>query len=118
MNVRTDFMIVGRPALTPTEIPAAQNRWVSPGYFRTMGITMIKGRDFTERDIAQAQAVAVVDEALARRFWPNADPLGAHLQFFGTNWEIVGVAGDVKHNGLDDEPTPTLYAPVYQIPES
>jgi putative ABC transport system permease protein len=121
-NVRTDFSIVGRPPLSPSEMPGSQNRWISPGYFQTMKIPVLRGREFTEGDGAQATRVVVIDEALARRFWPGESPLGFHLRIDDgvgapRDVEVVGVVGDVKHMGLDDEPTPTLYAPVAQIPE-
>ena len=122
-NVRTDFSIVGRPPLSPTEMPGAQNRWVSPGYFQTMRVPLLKGREFTEQDGAESPGVVVIDEALARRFFkPDESPLGFHLRIDDgagqpREVEIVGVSGDVKHFGLDDEPTPTLYAPVYQVPK-
>jgi predicted permease len=123
MNTRADYTIVGRPPLSPTEAPGAQNRWVSAGYFKTMGIPILKGREFTEHDTSSAQSVVIIDEALARRYWPNESPLGAHLKIDdgGTvprEVEIVGVAGGVKQFGLDDEPTATIYAPFYQIPEN
>ena len=80
MNVRADFTIVGRPPLSPTEVPAAQNRLVSPGYLHTMRVPIIKGRDFSEMDNSRAQAVVVIDETLASRYFPDQDPIGAHLK--------------------------------------
>ncbi len=124
MNVRTEFTIVGRPPLSPTDAPAAQNRWVSPGYFHTMKIPIVQGRDFTVADGERAAGVVIIDEALARRYWPHESPLGAHLlmRFSGTDrprdYQIIGVAGNVKHVSLNEEPTATLYAPFYQIPQS
>jgi putative ABC transport system permease protein len=122
MNARTDFAIVGRPLLKPTDMPAAQNRVVTPGYFKLMSIPLIKGREFTELDKADAPGVVLIDEAAARRYWPNENPVGARLQVDDTaqpprEVEVVGVVGDVKHFGLDDEPTPTIYTPLDQIPQ-
>jgi predicted permease len=122
-NVRADFIIMGRPPLKPEEVPAAQNRWVSPGYFKLMRIPILKGREFDERDGARSVAVVVIDEALARRFWPDGNAIGERLKIDDAApapWrevEIVGVAGGVKHNTLLDEPTPTIYAPIPQVPE-
>ncbi|HEY0321298.1 MAG TPA: ABC transporter permease [Pyrinomonadaceae bacterium] len=122
-NVRADFTIVGRPPLKPEEVPAAQNRWVSPGYFQLMRVPILKGREFDERDTARSLPVVVIDEALARRFWPDGNPVGEHLKIDDAApapWrevEIVGVVRDVKHNTLLDEPTPTVYAPIYQSQE-
>ncbi len=122
-NVRADFTIVGRPPLKPEEVPAAQSRWVSPGYFDAMRIQIVMGRAFDERDTARSVSVVIIDEALAHRFFPNSNPVGEHLKIDDAApepWrevEIVGVARDVKHNNLLDEPTPTVYAPIYQIPK-
>ncbi len=119
MNVRNDFTIAGRPPLTVTDKPGAQSRWVSPDYFRAMGIPLVRGRAFTAQDNADAAGVVVIDEALARRLWPNADPVGAHLILEeGTQTrevEIVGVAASVKHFTLDEEPMATYYAPIAQL---
>jgi putative ABC transport system permease protein len=122
MNVRSDFTIVGRPPVLPTEKPASQNRWVSPGYFQTLGIPVLKGREFTPQDNAQAPGVVIVDEALAKRYWPNESPVGSHLLLEDgspqpRDVEIIGVAETVKHVALDEEPTATFYAPIAQIPE-
>jgi putative ABC transport system permease protein len=124
MTARTEFTIVGRPPATRAETPAAQDRWVSPGYFQTMQIPIVAGREFTDADHAHAANVVVVDEALARRYLPNVDPLGVRVRLdYGTgesprDFEIVGVAGSVKHVGLDDEATATLYGPLAQVPPS
>src|SRR4029077_98495 len=112
-----------RPAATPRDIPAAQNRWVSAGYFRAIGIPIRKGREFDQRDEARAAGVVVVDETLARLFWPDSDPLGSHILIDDAGGapprdvEIVGVAGNVKHFGLDEQPTATVYAPIDQVPQ-
>lgn len=119
MNVRNDFTIAGRPPLTETDKPGAQSRWVSPDYFRAMGIPLIRGRAFTAQDNADAAGVVIIDEALARRLWPNADPVGAHLILEeGTQTrevEIVGVVETVRHFTLDEEPMATYYAPIAQL---
>lgn len=116
--VRTDFTIAGRAPLSATDAPAAQNRWVTPGYFGTMRIPLLQGREFTDRDKMSGKGVAVIDETLAQCHFRNENPIGEHLKFFERDFEIVGVVGAVKHNGLDDEPTPTLYAPLTQLPNS
>jgi predicted permease len=123
MNVRTEFTISDRPPLSATDTPAAQNRWVSPAYFHSMRIPIVQGRDFTESDNEQGLRVIIIDELLMRRYWPNESPIGAHVQIgFGADkpstYEIVGVVGNVKHTGLNEEPTATLYAPFYQMPQS
>jgi predicted permease len=119
---RTEFTIVGRPPATAADTPAAQDRWVSPGYFHLMRIPMLRGREFTDADHDRASGVVVIDEALAQRYWPQGDPLGAHvlLDYGGgekpRDFEIIGVVGNVKHVGLSEEPTATLYGPLAQIP--
>ncbi|MGH9837909.1 MAG: ABC transporter permease [Blastocatellia bacterium] len=127
VNSRVEFTIVGRPSATRAESPAAQDRWVSPGYFQTMQIPLRTGREFTPADNESAAHVVMIDEALARRYWPptslNANPLGAQLRidFAGgppREYEIVGVVANVKHVGLNDEPTATLYGPLPQTPPS
>jgi putative ABC transport system permease protein len=123
MNVRADFTIVGRPPLSQTEVPAAQNRWVSPSYFQTLRIAVLKGRQFTEMDTPRGQGVVMIDKSLADRYWPGADPLGAHIKIDDAapapprEVEIIGVVENVKHFGLDEEPTATVYAPLSQIPQ-
>jgi putative ABC transport system permease protein len=123
MNVRNDFTIVGRPPLSAAETPAAQTRWVSPGYFQAMGIQLVKGRDFTQHDNERAPGVVIVDEALAQRYWPDGNPVGAYLSLDDgsrtpNNMEIIGVARNVKHAELDEQPAATLYGAIHQIPEN
>jgi predicted permease len=120
---RTEFTIDGRPPLTPTETPAAQNRWISPGYFHTMGIPLKQGREFTDADHERAALVVVIDETMAQRHWPQRRPLGERLLIaFGgepaRNFEIVGVVGNVKHESLSEEPAATFYVPLAQAPKS
>jgi predicted permease len=122
-NVRTEFSIVGKPPADPANVPAAQNRWVSYGYFAAMKIPIHQGRSFTEADNERAAGVVIVDVALARRYWADESPMGAHLMIsFGgeppRDFEIVGVAGNVKHASLNEEPTASFYAPIYQVPQS
>ena len=122
MNVRADFTIVGRPPLKATEIPAAQNRWVSPGYFEAMGVPLIKGRDFAEQDNAQAPGAVIVDEALARRYWGDDDPIGSRIKLEDGSakppeFDVVGIVANVKHVGLDEEPAATFYVPIAQMPD-
>ncbi|HVG18513.1 MAG TPA: ABC transporter permease [Blastocatellia bacterium] len=123
LNARVDFTIEGRPPLSREEMPTAQYRMVTSGYFRTMGVPMLSGREFTEGDTPQSQAVAVIGQALAERYFPAENPIGLHLNVDdGTpgnprTIEIVGIVGNVKHFGLDGPPTFDLYVPIPQIPE-
>ena len=95
--------------------PSADWRLVSPGYFKAMGIPLHAGRDFEPRDGA-GPGVVVVSEAMARRYWPGADPIGKRMRpVSGKDWvTVVGVAGDVAHRGLDEPPAPLAYYCAYQ----
>jgi putative ABC transport system permease protein len=122
LNNSTEFTVAGNPPKSPSDIPVAQNRWVGPQYFSTMAIPIIKGREFTDRDTSTSQTVVVIDSALARRFFPNQEPLGKHIMigYAGASdphdAEIVGVVGNVKHVALEEDWLPTVYACFYQIP--
>jgi putative ABC transport system permease protein len=115
----TDFEILGRPAPKPGDEPEANIHMVSADYFRTMGIRLVSGRWFTERDTAEAQRVMVISEAMARQFWPGADPIGQRVTM--KDWgppltgTIVGVVGDVKLDGLEVATRPALYWPYTQF---
>jgi putative ABC transport system permease protein len=111
------FTVQGRPAPKPGEGHAANFRSVSPRYFETLGIPLMRGRTFTERDAATAPMVAVVDDAFVRRHFPNEDPIGRGIDIGnGTDgfYEIVGVVGDVRYEELDASPDPTMYVPFAQ----
>jgi putative ABC transport system permease protein len=124
LNARTEFVISGRPPAKPSDVPGAQHRWVSPGYFHAMKIPLVRGRDFVEQDNEQGAGVVVVDQALARRFFADQDPVGAHILIImgdgvpAHQYEIVGLSESVKHNSLSEEPIPTLYGPMAQAPPS
>jgi len=88
---------------------------VSPGYFRTLGIPMRQGREFGPQDWQGSLPVAVINEALAQRYWPGENPIGKRLLAFGGGWRtIVGVVGNVRRLGLEDQPKPELYMPSLQ----
>ncbi|MEO5960158.1 MAG: ABC transporter permease [Opitutaceae bacterium] len=117
---RARFLIEHGPALPPNERLQADERFVSPGYFETMGVALKRGRllDARGRDDANAPFVGLVDEALARRFFGDEDPIGRRLLFRNTHIEIVGIVGDVKHAGADREARPTIYLSFLQSPVS
>jgi putative ABC transport system permease protein len=115
MNARADFNISGRPPITEAERPAAQNRWITPDYFRTMGIPMNRGRDFNELDTEHSQPVVIIDEARAQRHFPNQNPIGMHLRVMDAGPEARDVE-IVKHFNLDDPPAATYYSPIAQVP--
>jgi putative ABC transport system permease protein len=121
---RTGFSIEG--IASPTDDPApypTDFRSVTPGYFKTMGVQLIKGRDFTSRDGLRSTQVAIINEALARRYFPNQDPLGKRIRpgigIDDRGWlmrEIVAVVSDSKHGSLREEPPPYIYLPHGQFP--
>jgi len=91
---------------------------VGPGYFRTLGVSLVRGREFTEADAAGRPAVAIVNEAFARRYWPGQDPLGKRLgqgsRVAPLDLEVVGVVKDGKYVTLGEEPTPFFYVSFLQ----
>jgi putative ABC transport system permease protein len=123
LNARTEFLISGQPPAKPSDVPGAQHRWVTPGYFRALDIPLIRGREFAEADNERSAGVVVIDRALARRFFPDRDPIGAHILItLGDSsappeYEIVGVVENVKHVALTEDPAPTFYGPIPQIPK-
>jgi predicted permease len=105
----------------PSRTGNAEFRVASGGYFRAMHIPLLKGRLFDERDTRESPHVAVISESLAKKRWPNEDPLGKVIQFGNMDGDlhpftIVGVVGDVREESLASEPRPTFYADYRQRP--
>jgi len=110
------FEIEGRAPLPRGQDQRADNRAVSVGYFKAMGISLRHGRAFTAYDNAESTRVAIINEQMARRFFPNEDPLGKQLLLRGRiKFEIVGVVGDVKHGTLLEETRPEIYTHTLQV---
>jgi putative ABC transport system permease protein len=112
---RRGISVEGREP-TPDSPTRAHIRAVLPGYFRTMGITVIAGRSIAEQDDARAPNVVMVNETMARRYWPAASPLGRRVRLVGDDvWrQVVGIVQDVHHWGLDRPVNPELYFPAPQ----
>jgi putative ABC transport system permease protein len=109
-SVNGDFNIEGRPQFKSGEAPVAEFRLITPGYFNAIGIPLLKGRTFNEADGPQAQVPIVINETLARRFFPGEDPLGKRLLVLDDKpHEIVGVVGDARQWGLDRPADPEVY---------
>jgi putative ABC transport system permease protein len=111
------FAIQGRPPAPPGEEPSANHRVVSPQYFQAVGIPLRRGRLFTANDTERAPQVALIDDAFARRHFPDEDPIGQRLDIGNGSdgfYEIVGIVGDVHNTGLDSVPAPTMYVPYEQ----
>ncbi len=112
LGVGTYFYLGGRPDPAPGTQPVAQMRAISPGYFRTLGIPLRAGRDFTLRDTSGAPRAYIINQFLAREYFPNENPLGRSLSVLWDTREpgvIVGVAGDVRYTGIANEVMPTIY---------
>jgi putative ABC transport system permease protein len=116
-----DFQVEGRPPAAPGEELKAQIRCATPDYFRALGVAVLAGRPLTAADSADTANVIVIDDAMARRYWPNESPLGKRISFDQTEsgapaWrEIVGIVQGVRHSKLESEPEPQMYAPFSQF---
>jgi predicted permease len=94
----------------------AENSLVGPGYFRAMGIPLLRGRDFTEQDRNDTTNVAIVSETLAKQYFPGQDPIGQRFQWGDRAlFTIVGIAGDVHISALDADPPPMIYDSMFQV---
>jgi len=118
------FQIEGRPVARKDE-PSADMFVIEPNYFRTMGIPVIRGRDFEDRDEHSSTPVIIVTETFARQFFPGEDPVGKRIRPGISTWdgdedtkmrEIVGVVADIRNRALNAEPKPAYYMPQSQLP--
>jgi predicted permease len=124
------FRIAGRPLAADAQGPFhGGGGWmtVSPGYFEVFKIPVTRGRTFTERDTSASAPVVVINDAMARQYWPDGDPLtdrvligkGVMPAFAAeTDRQIIGIVGDIRSNGLDSEPTPQMWIPQAQVPDA
>jgi len=117
-NAGRSFSIEGR-VMPPGENASASYRLTCPGYFTTLGIPMVKGRDFNAHDATEAAGVVILNEAAAKRYWPNEDPIGKRIKLGrpdGSNpWmTVVGIVGNVRHFGLDDDARREMFRPYSQ----
>lgn len=126
------ILIQGRAVGSANELPRSSFQAVSPDYFRTLGVPLRRGRDFTEADQYEAPLVVLINETMARRYFPNQDPVGQRIAMPDRNnltqpespwytnhspwWEIVGVVADMKSLSPNPEPLPHTYVPYWQWP--
>lgn len=111
------FTIEGRPAPLPGESQGAAYRIVRPAYFQTMGATLLNGRDFTTRDNDKSPGVVIVNESLARRYWPNETAIGKRITVADDGLrEIVGIVKDAKQGDWAAAAKPEVYLPHLQAP--
>ncbi len=116
-GVTRSIEIQGRTASPSSEI-SPDYLVISPDYFRTMGIPLIAGRAFSERDDAKAPPAVIVSKTMANHFWPGEDPLGKFVKIGACkDWcQVIGLTGDVQQHHLDQPPLPTVYAAYAQDP--
>jgi len=111
----TGFKIVGRPEPPPGQGPSTDVRVADAGYFQTMGIPLLRGRNFSDSEQRETKHVILINEALARKHFPDEDPIGRRLdvEMFDTPQpaEIIGVVGNVRYDSLIDESPPAVYFP-------
>ncbi len=121
-DIKSAFLIEGRPAPPPDQERAEGTEFVSPHYFRALGIPLLKGREFTPQDTAEAPGVAVVSAAIAQQYWGEQDPIGQRITYDNpadpeARWfTIVGVVGDVRAVGFQQAVRPMVYRPYKQQP--
>jgi predicted permease len=119
------FTIEGRQP--PKDSPYhgdVQYRYAAPHYFKVLHVPLLRGRVFTEQDTGHAPLVMIINSAMAKKFWPSEDPIGQRITIgkgLGPEFEeparqIVGVVGDIRDVGLDNDPPPLMYVPFGQIP--
>jgi putative ABC transport system permease protein len=120
------FDIVGRPKSPTPQMSGGGYYSVSWKYFNTFGIPLLRGRNFTEQDNGSAPGVVIINEAMAKHYWPTGDPLKDRLQtgvgmgsiFAEPPRQIIGIVGDTHDAGLNNDPFPTMYFPVAQMPDA
>lgn len=109
-----EFSVENRDMPPPGEKQSAAYRVIGPDYFQVMKIPLIAGRDFSERDNRRSTPVLIINQTMAHQYWEDEDPIGKRMRFGGDDapwYEIVGVVGDIKHMGLDEEEGPAIYQP-------
>jgi putative ABC transport system permease protein len=122
-SMNRGFTVEGRPDPKPNEEVSMDYQVVSKDYFLTMGIPVLRGRAFTAQDTESAPRVIVINETMAKHYWPNEDPVGKRMAIGesskDTSWRtIVGVVGDVRHASLTDAPVPFAFIDYRQDLES
>jgi len=118
-GIRSYIIIEDKPDPPPGQPQLANNRVVSPDYFRTLGVPLLTGRLLSAQDNAQAPPAVVINQALARRYWGDENPVGKRFTFgsrrANTRWlTVVGVVGDIRQAGLNADSLPELYTPLTQ----
>jgi putative ABC transport system permease protein len=114
-NPSNSFEVEGRPPLQVGEVQSANLGLINDDYFRALGVPLIAGRYFNDHDVADSQPVAIIDQGMARQFFPSEDPLGKRISVASKRLlTVVGVVGSVKHDALEAKPRPYVYLPFQQ----
>jgi predicted permease len=116
-----DVWLADHPMPAPDRLPEAHYRMITSGYLRTFGVPLVAGRVFDEHDTEKSDPVVLVGRRLAQALWPGSSPVGREVVMADSpvarRARVVGVVGDVKHLGLEAEPTADVYVPIPQVPE-
>src|SRR5205823_1961812 len=121
-QVSDTFLVEGMPPVDDSKAPFGSVLFSTPGFFRTLGVSVLQGRDFADSDNTESPRVVIISETLAHKFFPGTNPIGKRFKQGGTDrtlnpWmEIIGVVGDVKYEGLDTLTAPAYYLPFKQVP--
>ncbi len=113
------YLVEGMPSDLPRgQRPIALWNSISPAYFQTLGIPMLKGRNFSDADLEKSNQVVIISQSLATRYWPREDPIGRHIQIARQpgSAEIVGITSDVRNRGVGNDMGDELYTPLPQRP--
>jgi putative ABC transport system permease protein len=110
------YTIAGRPEVAEGDRDEIRIRSVSPGYFATVGVPVIRGRWLDDRDRPGQPLVTLINDSAARKLFPGEDPVGQIISVFGRPYTIVGVVGNERFMGLDQEVPPAVYPPIAQVP--
>jgi predicted permease len=117
LSIKGDISGIGGEGHDARERFQCNFRMAGPGYLRTMGIPLRRGRDILETDVHDAPLVVLINETLARSLWPGQDPVGRRIQFeTDVSAQVVGVVGDIHSSGLDVPPSPEFYISTLQSP--
>jgi predicted permease len=119
------FTIVGHPPAKNEQNPGAGWMNASPGYLSVFKISIVRGRDFNDSDTAAAPGVVLINQAMAKKFWPKDDPVGQQIvigkgvgpEFEEPARQIIGVVGDIHDDGLNRDPRPLMIVPQAQVPD-
>jgi len=120
-NSSWSILVDGSPQVPVSQAPSAMPQQVTPGYFRTMGIPVLRGREFTADDRADAPLVALVNETAVKKLWPNKNPIGGTIKMLDPTapWAtVIGVVKDVRSSGYQEDIPPTMYFPHAQAGRS